>query len=127
MTYPTSLNCGLSIKCLELFLFLGVSAKEQQERQRVTIDISISCKEFIKGGMTDQLEDTTCYATLIEGLKNTIISKRFQLLEHLGFTIYKTLKSLLPPQAEVNVTVTKVPPIQEIVAGVTFSCGDKLP
>lgn len=115
----------LQIENLEFQVFLGWPDKERQHRQLVKVAMDIHFSSPPKACSSDDLKDTFCYATIIAALQLKISAMKFQLIEHLCFTIYEYIKASLPKDAHLTVTTTKYPRIEGLTCGVSFSYGDK--
>lgn len=126
-THFSTLHSRLTIRDLELNVNLGWPEKERLQEQRVLLDIEIRFLQPLKACMTDNLQDTICYATLTQTLRNEISGKKFSLIEHLAHTLYQILKSQLPEQTHLNVRLTKYPNIEGLLSGVSFDYGDNSP
>lgn len=115
----------LSINQLNLFVSLGWPENERLDKQAVLLDVAIAYPTPPKACATDQLEDTVCYADLINALRPSLEAKTFHLIEHLAQNAYDILKSMLPLGSLVKVSVLKHPSILGLSGGVTFSLGDQ--
>ena len=114
----------LSIKDLELSVFLGWLPKEKIHAQPVWLDIDLYFAKLPKACKSDQLQDTACYAELIKEIESHLKNKRFNLIEHLAYEIYQLLKKKLAPQIKITIRISKKPSIPHLTGGVVFSCGD---
>ena len=115
----------LSIRAISLLVRLGCSAEERLNPQRVEIDVVIRFGTPPRGMVTDRLEDTVCYGSLVEAIKETVSDREFSLVEHLTNEIFTALKRIVESKHELRVTVRKVsPPIPEITKGVAFTVAD---
>lgn len=110
----TSPKCYLSLKKLKLMVKLGVSQKERKHAQEVTIDLDIYFSKPPRGTKTDKLENTICYATLVESIEGFCTHGEFHLLEHLGWEIYNFLHLKLPRNNRLCLRVQKKPPIKNL-------------
>ena len=119
------LNSYLSIRNLELNINLGWRLKERRQEQAILLDIDIYFAKPPKAVKTDQLEDTICYATLIEAIRENLGEKKYKLVEHLSYDIYQLIKMRLSQKAQIMVRVTKHPQIKGLIDGVCFHYGDK--
>lgn len=90
---------SLEIKQLELVIHLGWPEKERSKRQLVLADLHIHFNESPKACVSDHLDDTVCYASLIKQLVAQTQDKTFHLIEHVAENLYTLLKAALPPQA----------------------------
>jgi dihydroneopterin aldolase len=122
------LETSLTIKKLEFFLNLGWGKEERAEKQSVFIDIHLLFSTPPKACETDELNDTLCYDTLIQKLKNEMQSKEFRLIEHTAHDIYHFIQSNLHSEnkLKIQIFITKFPPIFGLTEGVCFQYGDKL-
>jgi 7,8-dihydroneopterin aldolase/epimerase/oxygenase len=72
--------------------------------------------------VTDRLEDTVCYATLIESARALCREREFHLVEHLAYSIGQRLVPHVPTGAALQIRVTKChPPVEALAGGVTFT------
>ena len=115
----------LWIRGLELSVYLGWPDKERQQQQIVLLDIEIQLPAPPKACLTDHLQDTLCYSTLITYLQETITNKKFHLIEHLTHEIYTLIKPRLPNHTKMALHLTKHPPIPGLTGGVCFSYCDE--
>lgn len=123
MTTPAS---SLLINGLELCVYLGWPDQEQHEAQVVHLDVDIWFPKPPLACDTDKLEDTICYATLVDSIQNFLGKKKFRLIEHLCKEIHTFIKAALPDGARVIVKITKHPRIQGLTGGVRFSYWDDM-
>src|SRR3990167_6107360 len=105
-------NSCLSLNALELELFLGWPNEERIRKQVVKLDVKIHYPTAPKAGASDDLQDTVCYRELIEALRKKIGEKHYRLIEHVTEEVYTFLKSFLPSQSFLSVSLTKHPQIQ---------------
>jgi dihydroneopterin aldolase len=117
-------NCALTINGFELPVYLGWPDAERQQAQMVRIDLTVRFAKPPKACVSDQLQDTFCYDTLLTHLREKISDKEFRLVEHLTADIHSILKSLLPSDATLSVHLLKFPAINGLTGGVTFFYGD---
>lgn len=122
MTHASS----LLLNGLELNVHLGCSDHERSEQQVVTVDIDICFANPPKACVTDDLNDSWCYATLIKEIQNHINGKAFHLIEHLSYEIYNIIKPLLAEGSRIIVRTHKHPPIEGFSGQVRFSYGNDL-
>lgn len=116
---------SLTINDLELQVFLGWSEEEKIQLQRILLDLEIQFSTLPKACHTDKLIDTYCYDHLIDTIRNEISNKRFNLIEHLAFTIYQILTSLFPAKTKILVVLKKYPKIKDFNGPVCFRCGEQ--
>lgn len=114
----------LSIHQLQLNVHLGWPKEERLNKQTIWIDIHIQFKKTLSACYTDDLSDTLCYQTLLEGLKERIVCKEFRLIEHLAYTVYQDIKKQIAFEHILNITLSKKPSILNSIEKVSFSFGD---
>lgn len=117
-------NTRLLIQGLELNLNLGWRSKERGTEQAVFMDMDMRFKEVPEACTSDNLQDTTCYAELIEKIRAYTEAKPYRLIEHLTKDIYTLAKKNLPKDTELTVRITKFPRIDGLQQGVCFEYGD---
>lgn len=117
-------HSSIILSGLILNVFLGWPESERLSEQAITLDIHIRFSDAPKGCITDKLEDTDCYDTLVRIVKDKIQLQQFKLLEHLGHVLYQTIKSAVSNPAHITIRVTKRPDISNLTGGVTFCYGD---
>jgi dihydroneopterin aldolase len=115
----------LTIRGILLPIRIGYSSEERRNPQPVEIDLTIRFQTPPRGMVTDRLEDTVCYEGLVDAIKGVTSNSEFSLIEHLANEILTSLRRIVAPEDELQVTVRKVsPPIPEITQGVGFRVGD---
>lgn len=117
------LSSNLTIKKFSLNINLGVSAAERKSAQPVTIDITITFPKLPAACTTDNINDTLCYHRLTDTIQEFCQNHEFKLIEHLGHQIYQLIKSNIPKNHQLQLTVTKQPPLAN-VGEATFFIGD---
>jgi dihydroneopterin aldolase len=121
------INSQLCIRRVELSVFLGWSEEERKHKQSVFLDIDIVFSTPPPACVTDDLQDTLCYAALTKDLQDYLQKKEFHLIEHLAREIYRFVKSYSSsPTYRHYIHVTKYPSIPGLLEGVRFSYGDTL-
>ena len=115
----------LTIRGIALPIRLGCLSDERLNPQPVEIDVTIRFETPPPGMVTDRLEDTVCYDSLLGAIKEAVSDREFSLVEHLTNEIYTALKRIVESRHELRVTVRKVsPPIPEITKGAEFTVAD---
>ncbi len=110
---------------LKLDVFLGWPDAERIKKQRVYVDIEINFSEPPLGCVTDNLQDTFCYAELVKTIQAAVDTREFHLVEYLGHEIYHVVKQQVPASANIMIRITKKPAILKYLTnGVQFSYGD---
>ena len=102
----------LTLSDIELNVFLGWSDNEQSQPQAVFLDVEIQWEQAPLACLSDQLQDTACYSKLIKAVSESIVQKKFRLIEHLASDVYQLFKKLLPYPAKINIGITKFPKIK---------------
>jgi dihydroneopterin aldolase len=116
----------LIIADLRLWVHLGCGEEEKLHPQMVSIDIEVIFKNPPKAVTTDYLEDTICYAQLVQKVKEVCAGGRFNLIERLVGDIHAAIQSHTASHKHlvesINVTVCKVsPPVPDVHGGVFFT------
>jgi len=115
----------LGFRGARLEVRLGCTASERARPQAVDLDLSVRFAELPGACTSDDLEDTVCYAELIEAARSVCAGREFQLLERLAHELFRRLQPLVPPGAELWLRATKLhPPVDGLTGGVAFSLGD---
>jgi len=125
-----SMTCRLSINDLRLWANLGNSVEEQANPQPISIYIQLSFLSKPLACTTDNLNDSVCYAEIVELIRTIIQNKTFNLLEHLtdylDTEIYRYLEKIYP-NVKLKIIVTKLsPPVPSIFGGVSFELERKV-
>lgn len=119
------LYSSLHIHQLELHLNLGWRNKERSQEQAVFLDMDIRFPSPPKACKTDNLDDTICYAKLIEVIREKISAKKYRLIEHVCAEIYTITKNHWKKNTRITIRLTKYPRIDGLKKGVTFDYGDE--
>lgn len=115
----------LTVRGIKLAIHLGCTADERLKPQAVEIDVSIRFDPPPRGMVTDRLEDTVCYSTLVDAIKAVVAGREFSLVEYLATEIFHALRQIVEPPNKLRVRVLKVaPPIPELTRGAEFTVGD---
>jgi dihydroneopterin aldolase len=115
----------LEFRGARLWVRLGCSASERETPQPVDLDLAVRFAEPPIACASDKLEDTICYAELIDAAREACAGAEFQLVERLAHELFGRLRALVPPGAELWLRVTKLrPPVEGLEGGVAFSLGD---
>src|SRR3990167_836386 len=125
MKNKTNLRSSLSIYNLELPVYLGWPKNERLRKQIISLYIHIQLSPPPRACTTDKLEDTICYSNMINKIRDHLAKKKFNLIEHVSYEIYQTIKSILHNPAKVMVTITKRPKIPEFSGNVSFCYSDE--
>ena len=115
----------LEFRGARLSVHLGCGAEERALPQPVDLDVSVRFAELPAACESDKLEDTICYADLIEAARARVAGREFKLVERLAHELLGALRPLVPPGAELWLRVTKrQPPVDGLAGGVSFALGD---
>lgn len=115
----------LEFRGARLDVRLGCSAEERATPQPVDLDLALRFCGLPAACSTDRLEDTVCYAELIEAARKICAGREFNLVERLAHELFTHLRPLVPEDAELWLRATKLrPPVDALHGGVAFSLGD---
>lgn len=126
MTSSEKISTSLTLHQLELDIHLGWLEAEQTEKQRISIDIEFRFPTPPLACNTDELADTYCYDTLIKNIKTYLDGKKFRLVEHLAYELYRYIKPQFLPETSITIRIAKMPLIPNLTGGVSFCYGDAL-
>ena len=115
---------AIEVRAARLAVRLGCTAEERRLPQEVDLDFRIRFAEAPPGCRTDRLEDTVCYAGLVEKARAFVETREFSLMERLAEDLHGVMTAGHPAGAALELRVTKVhPPVAKILGGVSFSYG----
>ncbi len=118
-------SCQLTVSDLRVCVHLGCSDEEKRNAQPVSIDIILQFFALPTGAITDGLDDTICYYSIVELVKDSIQNLHFNLVERLGYYIHDIISKYCKQTKNIElitVKVTKVaPPVAGICGGVSFT------
>ena len=131
----------LLISDLRLAVYLGCNINEKATKQTVSVDIVIQFLELPLGAKTDQLQDTVCYARMVEYIHrfleididnqndttwiNGKNHREFNLIEHLCVEIHKAIVTFLAANQFSDSLVTVMlnkqnPPVIGVNGNISF-------
>ena len=118
----------LEVPAIRLDVRLGCEAPERAVPQAVDLALVIDFAAAPAACASDELADTVCYAELA-GLAGAYCAAReFRLVERLAFELRDVVRTRLPHDARLALTVTKVaPPVPGLSGGVRFTIDDRDP
>ena len=115
----------LEFRRARLAVRLGCFAEERAAPQAVDLDLAIAFAAPPPACASDRLDETVCYADLIELARQTVAGREFHLVEHLAHELFARLRPLVPADARLWLRVNKVaPPVEGLAGGVAFSLGE---
>ena len=115
----------LEFRAARLEVRLGCSAEERAEPQAVDLDLAVRFPAPPAACASDRLEDTLCYAELIDAAREACAGREFHLVERLAHVLFSRLRGLVPKDADLWLRATKLrPPVEGLGGGVAFSLGD---
>ena len=103
---------------------LGWDEEERRAPQPVTIDLTLRFPSLPQAAESDDLKDTVDYAAIAAHLSALCGLGEYRLLEKLCRVLYDAVRTLVPPDAAVEVTVTKRPPLAGLEGGASFTISD---
>ncbi|MBP9726790.1 MAG: dihydroneopterin aldolase [Gammaproteobacteria bacterium] len=117
----------LEVNHYETQVHLGWTEQERETPQKIALDISLRFHQLPSACLSDELEDTQCYAQLIDIADKICQSAAFKLLEHLACKIYEAIKQQLNnPSITVSVRVHKLNPPVSHLKEASFTVSDAL-
>jgi 7,8-dihydroneopterin aldolase/epimerase/oxygenase len=115
------MNSTLQINKLVLPINIGVTTEERATPQDIEFNITIHFTSLPKACSSDHINDTICYASLVETIKSLCSNKEFHLIEHLCSSVYEQIKLSLSPTDILDLQVCKTPPLAEVHDNCCFS------
>ncbi len=115
------------ISDLQALVYLGCKPEEHKKKQLISISVELKFNKAPLGNTSDQLQDTVCYAQIVQSIKNYLKQKHFHLLEHLTFSLHKMLRSTLAKNSNIavlSITIRKNPKIQNLQGGIFYTYSD---
>lgn len=103
---------------------LGWEDEERRTPQPVTIDVALRFPSLPEAADTDDLKDTADYGAIAAHLSALCGVGEYRLLEHLCRVAYDAVRTMAPPNAAVEVTVTKRPLLAGLEGGAAFTIAD---
>ncbi len=116
---------ALSITGIECHVHIGWPEHERLKRQIIKVDMYLQFAAHPAAVHTDDLNDTVCYATLIQQLHRFLRGKHFRLIEHFTQAIHAQIKTMVPDQTKVRIYAMKRPPIADFSGEVCFEYGEE--
>lgn len=116
----------LSLEGVRLEVRLGAGEEERARPQPVELDVEIHFDRPPGACRTDRIEDTICYAQLVEAARELVVGHEFRSIERLGAALHERLRQELSEGARLWIEVTKLaPPIEGLRGGARFVLGDE--
>ena len=120
----------LRIQDYQVMVHLGCSAEERKYLQPINFIFEINYTGDLLGASSDKLEDASDYVEITNIIKYEAQKKQFQLVENLGFEVFKVLIEYLKNKnlkAQLIFSVKKINvPIENLKNGVIYSCFHEL-
>ncbi len=118
-----TLQTSLELQDLRFKILIGCNEDEKIFQQDIQIYIKISFTSTPLGCQTDILSDTLCYDKITRVIREVCNQKHHQLIEHLGWQIYKKIKQ--DYNYKITIKINKLnPPIPELKGGAIFTIED---
>jgi dihydroneopterin aldolase len=100
---------------------LGCTPDEQLNPQEVRISFELRFQEPPGACLSDQLEDTLCYASLSKAIQSYCTSTHFKTIEKIAMNCHELLQERCPKICAIQVRVHKVrPPVESLLGGAHF-------
>lgn len=127
-TSHRALRTRLEIPAIRLEVRLGCEAAERATPQPVDLGLVIDFATPPDACRSDRLADTVCYAELAALARAYCAAREFRLVERLAVELRDVVRSRLPHDAGLALTVVKLaPPVPGLTGGVRFTIDDREP
>ncbi len=104
---------------------LGWTDEERAEPQPIAVDITLRYPTLPQACVSDELNDTQCYAKLLQIVESVCQSRPFKLIEHLAYAIHTAVKNQLKnSEIYLSVKVHKLHPPIATLQCASFTIGD---
>jgi len=125
MPMHQKLHSVLELQNFTLPIHLGCEEWERENTQPVDFKITFGFASPLKAEISDQLEDSVCYAKVCDSISNLTKNTHFKLIEKLAKDVHLNLMECFPQHDALKVSVHKLkPPVDLLKNGVVYSCGD---
>jgi dihydroneopterin aldolase len=115
----------LNIANYETHIVLGNNEYEKHEKRKIIIDISLRFSEKVNACLSDDIDDTVCYAKLINFLEDKLQNAKFNLIERTVQFLYDEISAHLNDESiQKHIKVAKISPPIENLESVSFICSD---
>ncbi len=112
----------LEINKLILDISIGVENEERIIPQKIEFYISISFANIPAACHSGNINETICYAKLLESIRLFCLGKEFYLIEQLAFSLHQHLKGhMLHSKDILKMQICKAPPLKEIKDNCCFT------
>ena len=123
---PVALRTRLEVPAIRLEVRLGCEAPERAAPQAVDLALVIDFAATPDACRSDELADTVCYAQLASATREYCAAREFRLVERLAAELRDLVRTRLPDDAGLALTVTKLaPPVPGLAGGVRFTIDDR--
>jgi len=102
---------SLKLKTINIPVSLGCWPEEKKAKTNVAVDLTLKYEELPKACYTDCLADTICYDKLAKDIVSFCAHKHFDLIEHLGYEMYRFVKAQLLTSVQIKLCLCK--PLKE--------------
>lgn len=128
MNNLTHKQASIQLRGIKLNCHLGWSAEERANKQAVFLDVVLRFNQPPKAAITDDLQDTHCYDTLIKHITAATEKQEYRLIERLAAHVYQVIREALPDVKSIQVSILKNPKdyIANLTNGVIFAFGDEV-
>lgn len=120
--------CALRIGELRLYARVGVTGEERAVPQEVALRVDLRFAEAPRAALSGSIADTVCYGRVSDALSALCREREWRLIEEIAAACLEAVRGIVEGRAAVAVSVHKLrPPVEGLVGGAVFRCGDFLP
>ena len=118
---------SLEVRDLRFWLPLGCTAEERAHPQEIGVTVEIRFAKAPGGVSSDELRDTVCFAALNSALARHFVGREYRLIEKIAGEVHQVAREI-SSGASVVVRIHKLkPPLENLVGGAVYTCGDFQP
>ncbi|MDR2724345.1 MAG: dihydroneopterin aldolase [Holosporaceae bacterium] len=115
----------LNITNYEMYVILGNDDSEKHKKRKVIINICLRFSKKNKACCADDIDETICYAKLINFLDTRLRNAKFNLLERMTQFLYDEISSYLGDSSILKrIEVIKTAPPIDNLGSASFICSD---
>ena len=115
----------LEIRDLVLPVHLGCEAEEREVPQEVAFSVAVRMPGRPQACVTDDLNDSICYAEISEVILKQVVGREFKLIEYLAQEVFQAIKAMRTSDFLMRLEIHKLhPPVANLRGGSFFSIGE---